>query len=563
MRGWRLVLSLALVGVLGISTSAAAAKAYRASRFDVTLEAAADGSIVVTERVVFEFGPDSFTTVFRDLPTRRTDGITVLSANMDGRALERGRGPGQYDVRRSDKSQNQPRVSWYFAPITQSSHFFELRYRVAGVTEHAPGADTLAWRILPTRHEYEIGCSQLVVKSPSDVQPVEPAQFDPPSQSDPADIAQTRFERCGFDVNRSWQVTLRYPSRTLAQVAPRWQQAEVRGGRWAPVFLTVAGVFLATGLMALFFYANNHRSRVGVSERSGQQPAPPSDLPVALAGVLTRPGACPVWLTALGAMLDLARRGIIRIDETDKRFGQRQFRVVKLGDAPALPAHERIVMDMLFTSRKGPTASATFFDLRRSVPRHWKAFRRQVREDLRVRGLISAEREGSVKFLLRVGIALVVVAAAAFAAAAIAVGRFQGWPLFVPGSITLVAVAALAISTSLTPLSDEGLRQAAGWRAFKRYLREVGRGGTSSLEPQRFAEYLPYAAAFGSALGWARQLKKQGVGVAPPWMRAMGHASDGGLGGLIVVLSTATSAGGHVDAGASAGAAGGGASGAH
>ncbi len=91
-------------------------------------------------------------------------------------------------------------------------------------------------------------------------------------------------------------------------------------------------------------------------------------------------------------MLDLARRGIIRIDETDKRFGQRQFRVVKLGDAPALPAHERIVMDMLFTSRKGPTASATFL-IETLGPPALEGVPPAGAGGFPVRGLISAERE--------------------------------------------------------------------------------------------------------------------------------------------------------------------------
>ena len=165
------------------------------------------------------------------------------------------------------------------------------------------------------------------------------------------------------------------------------------------------------------------------------------------------------------------------------------------------------------------------------------------------------------------GIALVVVAALAFAAAAVAVGRFQGWPLLVPGSIMLIGVAAFAVSSSLSPLSDEGLRQASNWQAFNRHLHDVARDRTSSPEPERFADLLPYAAAFGAALGWAKRLRKNGVGAAPPWIQSLSPESDRGIGGVIATLGAASSAGGHVDAGTAgvggAGAAGGGASGAH
>ncbi len=566
MRRWLLVVVVGLVGIAALTADASAAKLHRASRYDVTLELGTDGSMRVTERVVFVFGPDSFTTVFREIPTRRTDGITVLSVSMDGIPFGRGKGPGQFETRRVENGQG-PRVIWHFAPVTGSDHTFELSYRVGGVIIHSNQSDRLEWRILPTRHEYPIDCSQVSIVPPAMPELFAPPSFDPPAapRADPARLA---FSRCQFDPDRSWQLAMEFPSGSLAREAPRWQQTAERGRRWAPAFATIAGVLLVTGVMALFFYWNNNRHGVASGEPGSRRPTPPADLPVAIAGALTRPGASAAWSLVVATLLDFARRGIVRIEESDSKWGQRQFRIVKLQGGAGLTGHEQVVMDMLFTTRHGPVDSVRLADLRRSAPRHWRGFRRQVRSDLRGLGYVNADREHALKQLQWIGVALIVVALLGLGGAAVAVSRFQGWPLLVPASVLLVGLATIGLGVAQSPLSDEGLRQAASWRAFGGYLRDVGRGKASSLEPQLFTGLLPYAAAFGAAIGWAKLLKKSGAGGAPGWIHFATSGTGDEMAGVIAALSSATSAGSHVDggvsagAGAAGGAAGGGASGA-
>jgi hypothetical protein len=78
---------------------------------------------------------------------------------------------------------------------------------------------------------------------------------------------------------------------------------------------------------------------------------------------------------------------------------------------------------------------------------------------------------------------------------------------------------------------------------------------------------LPYAAAFGAALAWAKRLEKSGVTTGPAWLRAL--SSDGAAHGVplaatIAMLSAGSRAGAHAggEPGGTAGAAGGGSSGA-
>ncbi len=562
---WRLVLPV-LVALALPALPAAAAKPFRADRFDVRLALSTDGSLVVTEHAVFVFGPDPFTTVFRELPTRRTDGITVVSASMDGIPLDRGKSQGQVEVRRTDNGRR--RVTWRFAPTANSTHTFELTYRVLGVVVPAGDEDAFAWHLLPASHEYPIACSRVQVVPPAGFSGPYSVTVDPPATRNEREATgASTFERCGIDRNETWVATIRFPLHALAQGPPAWQETAARARRWGPAFATAGGLILVSGLMLLFFYWNNHRATLASDDRTGREPAPRGDLPVALAGVLTRSAALPTWGNLVAALLDLARRGFIRIDEADKRWGQRQFSVIKVGEPRDLPSHERVVMDMLFVTGKGPRGSVKLSDLKTAAPKAWKLFRRAVREDLRQRGLISSERERSSAVLQRIGLAVVVVAIAGLAVAASFVARFQGWPLAVPVSLLVVGVVTFGVAASLSPLSDEGLRQAVHWKAFSRSLADAGRARGRAADPARFEAYLTYAVTFGVALAWAKALQKGGAGAMPGWLGHLGHEGEGGMAGLVAVLSAAHGAGGqvhgHAAGAAAAGAAGGGASGAH
>ena len=73
----------------------AAAKSYSADRFDAVVRVLPDGSLDVTETVVFRFMDGTFKEVFREVPARRTDGVEVVRAEMDGQTMPFGTEPGR------------------------------------------------------------------------------------------------------------------------------------------------------------------------------------------------------------------------------------------------------------------------------------------------------------------------------------------------------------------------------------------------------------------------------------------------------------------------------------
>src|SRR5687767_5901446 len=86
----RLVRALIVAGLALACAAPALAKSYTAERFDVLVRVQPDGTLDVTETVLFRFDDGTFREVWRDIPTRRTDGVEFISAEMDGQRLPPG-----------------------------------------------------------------------------------------------------------------------------------------------------------------------------------------------------------------------------------------------------------------------------------------------------------------------------------------------------------------------------------------------------------------------------------------------------------------------------------------
>ena len=564
----RLVILVSVLVAI-VAAPASAAKDYRAERFHARIVVEPNGSIVVTETIRFVFGADSFTYTYRELTGRKTDGITILGTTMDGQPMGPGKQPGEYELKKTDNGRR--RVVWHFAEVTGAAHTFTLTYRVEGVAWQDTDADVLAWTLLPTKHEYLIECASGEVEYPASTSLIGGALFEPPASDLQIDGQAVRFLRCPFDKDHSWVMTLRFAPRTLAAVAPAWQQRAGVTREHAPMLLGLAALLLLTGAGGFVFFALNHRMPTA-GDRDGRQAAPPDDLSPALAGALTRAGASPAWADALAALFDLARRGVIRIDALPATgvFKKHDFQVTA-GPAPrTLAAHERTLLELLFTSKSGPRPTVTFSGLSRifASAGRWKRFRSSVADDLRAAHLLDPERERTRGRLTILGVAIMLFSIVGFALSAVFMDQAGEAVLALPIAILVSGIVGLATGASLSPLSDEGHGRAQRWKAFGRHMGGVAKHAeVEGATPRDFERLLPYAAAFGVALAWAKRLEKRGVNAGPSWLEAL--ASDGASHGApmaatVAMLSAGHNAGAHAGGGAAgaAGAAGGGSSGA-
>ncbi|MCX7755024.1 MAG: DUF2207 domain-containing protein, partial [Anaerolineales bacterium] len=156
-----------------LTSTVLAGNTYRAERFDVQLDLLPGGEMLVTETVVFRFEGGPFTYAFREISANRTDGLTFLDASMDGVVLPQGAGEGQVEVQPGDPL----KVTWHFAPTSDATHTFVVRYRVSGVVSTGE-TDTLRWYVIPPDHDYPIEQTTVGLTYPPDVKPLEPPSLD-------------------------------------------------------------------------------------------------------------------------------------------------------------------------------------------------------------------------------------------------------------------------------------------------------------------------------------------------------------------------------------------------
>ena len=548
----RLLLTLLLC--IG-AAAPAAAKDYFASRFDSRIQVRDDGSLAITETIVFVFD-GTFSRVFRTIPTRRTDGIELVSASMDGRPFDHGTEAGRVEVRRK----NGIRVEWHFTPVTDSSHSFELVYTVRGVVRREDGADLLAWRALPTEHEYRIAESTVEIlagATPLETE-LKTRRVEGGASVTPGD-GTVRITAAGIRRNGWIEPHLRFPLGALVENAPQWQQRRVAQMAMAPTWVAVAGGIVAIGLVLLIGLRQGYDAPPRSGGTTWASLIPPDDLAPALAGTLVTNGHVQLQ-HAMAALFGLAERGVVAIREQPKgTFGVRQFEITRGAGASNLAPHESALLDILFKGH-GVSGHISLSKARTAMMRQWKTFRAAVDGEMHDAGLTDARRRAHRNRYVILGVIGMIVAAAAFVASLPFVDRFGTWPMLVALAVLLVSFASFIFSASETPLSNEGVRRGDAWRGYQRHLKnpqeiEPRWGASASAE----ARILPYAVALGLAAAWAKFMKKRNVQL-PAWFQPA-STHDGGPAFAAFIASGGAGAGG-AGGGGAAGAAGGGASGA-
>lgn len=571
-----LLLILLLLPGLIVPTPAQAAKDYAAERYDVQIDVQEDGSLWVTETIVFRFSGDPFTYVFRTLPTDRTDGITDIRASMDGMPLEQGNQPGQFEIENGDEIE----VTWRFQPLTGSTHTFTLQYRVAGVIQKGENADLLEWEIFPNRHEYTIREGMVIINYPAAATLVEqPAVRGPKVTLQPGENQLSfRVENLGDDDTAV--VRMAFAPGSLISAPPHWQARQIRLREKSiealPYALFTLLAALTLGGFALLWTWNRSQRETSLPAAEVRPVQPPRDRRPAIAGILADMGRRIAWDHTHGTLLDLAQQGVLAfVEDGEKKWYQAtNFHIELLKEPSGLHPHERRLVEIFFHGKKGPRSQVNINELSGLVSGQWRSLTAALQQELEMLGLVSPERRHRRDSALAIGTTLTVGGLLAILppvvmASTIANSGSDLWfrVLMVVGALSaasfLLGMTTLITWSSYSPLTDQGEQEAAQWRGFKRYLRDILDGRESLSHLGVFETYLPYTAAFGLAEDWVRYHKKHGGGVVPSWFRPLSAASGPESMSSLVAIIAASSASGSGATGAGAGgAAGGGASGA-
>lgn len=544
--------------LLSLLAAAADAKDYSAERFDSRIEVARGGMLRVTETVRLRFEDGPLTEFFREIPTRLTDGIDIVSAAMDENVLTAGEGPGHIQIRRTSRV----RVTWRFAPVSHSSHVFTLTYLVRGAVQQDAGADVLAWRAIPTQHAYRIDAGTIEIDLPGGMigEPV----IETHNGSFTVDVEDARVRINASDVRANgWvEAHVRTPRGGIIDAPPAWQQREMQIRGHSSTWVVLAAVVLLAGLALLFGMRQGYDAPprdVHVLTASGTLP---EMLAPAVAGALLTNGS-PHVEHAMAALFALADRGEVTIEEQPRSFGQHNFIVRRSATRSSLGPHDQRVLDLIFGAGDGAQSSISLSKGRGRLARRFGKFSAAVREEMTASGLMDEGRIAIRRRFLTIARGSFVIAALVTGLAGIFGGdQFGPWPMLIPLALVVVAITSLICYAAHTPLSNDAVRRAQSWRAFRAFLGGVAHDRGTAPSDATLREWLPYIVAMGLAPSWATDMKRH-HGVVPRWFRALASEDSGSSFASLVAISGSGHGGGHHGAAGAGAAAGGGASGAH
>jgi hypothetical protein len=535
----------------------AAGKSYMAERFDVEWNLLADGVLDVTETVEFRFEGGPFTFVYRELPEDYSDGISNIQASLDGQPLPVGEGAGQYEVSGSDPV----RITWHLPPTSDATHVFELRYWMLGVVRQEADRDLFLWNALPTDYEYPIARSTVRLTYPAGAQPSGPVEV----RRGRAEVTEAdgQIVLTATDLAPETPLTVAVPfaSGSLISVPPAWQARDLAAREAMPGVLAGVLAVLGAGLAALYVLWARGRRAVSLPDVPLHASTLPGELPPALAGALTASAGKPTANHALAALFSLAQRGVLSIEETSEKTWYRphDFVIRQVDPGPRdLRPHEAALLDLVFTTKSGRSDTVKLSELGQRLGSKFSRFSDPLLAELGDARLIDPARHALSRRFMVIGVVFMVAILPLLALAVLLLDRFGPYGFLLAAAMFVLSMVAFILSGTYSPLSDEGAREAVHWQGFANYLKDVTTGREPAWDLRLFDRYLPYAATFGLAGGWAKAFQKRGNAEIPGWFHGLAGSSDGSMGSFVVMMSAANSTGSSGAGGAGAGGAGGG-----
>jgi len=256
-------------------------------------------------------------------------------------------------------------------------------------------------------------------------------------------------------------------------------------------------------------------------------PPEPVRVPAVAGRLATRRGT-----GSLGAatLLDLAERGVVRCSETTGgvRWLGRSFTLQLALEPLGLLAHERAVLDLVF----GPAprrAEATMANVQRVLASHAGRLGRALHDDMRWMRLVDGDRVAARRCLVIAGLLLLGGTILSVGAAIMLMGEFGAWPIALPLSVAIVALACAGVAANFSILTPQGAREAAAWRAFAAHMKQASErdAGRTTVVPRR---WLPLGVAMGVGPAWAkRMIEADGTRALPAWFEpadSTGASSD-------------------------------------
>lgn len=384
--------------------------------------------------------------------------------------------------------------------------------------------------VAPIRH------STVTVTLPEQVDPAQTVARPDGVDTDGQTFTWTRSNLRSGD---QFEINLQFPPITAA-TKPAWQdrfdQARETAQHQEQQSALAGTLFLGTGLLLLvggslllagIWYTRGRDPEVGLV--ADIVPEPPDDLRPGAAGTLI--DEVTDYHDVIATVFDLARRGIIRMDEKQTEgfmgFGkQTRFSVTLLKRPGDLTGYEQTLLDAMFTPQAEPGASVAMEQVQASFGMRERTIHNGFYDELVAHGYFKANPEKTrqrYQFLRFVG---PVLAAVIVILVLVFTGAGSGWIVLPIIAAIVLFILGGRVATHMPRKTMKGAEAAAKWEAFRRYLKEIDQHVNLEESKAIFEKYLPYAIAFELDTSWIQKFAQTSAEM-PAWF---GPAVFGGPG---------------------------------
>lgn len=535
-QGWRIALMMLvlLLAFSGIAQAQDKTLYWQRYDVDITVQQNGDLRIVETQELVFTSGTFRFGE--RVISRFRLDSIEdVTVAELGGPEYARSEVDAPYTFRTYSEGSDLV-VRYNFPPSTDTRRTLIMSYTVAGALRYYPadGVDQLFWKAIPSGNPFPTQTCTITLHVPA------PATFTnyglygaegdatfQPGQRDATINVQGRIASGQeVEVVAEWQhgIVAGQPAAWQQQLdadAAARKQRETFQAQWGPVFTLgfgALGGLLALGgpvLLYLWWYRKGRDHPVGLI--ADYLPEPPSDLPPGIVGTLIDERAD--LQDILATILDLARRGFIKIEETQEPGflgigSTTDFVYRKTKDRPdLLRPYEITLMSKLFG---GKGKEVKLSSLKEKFYTALPALRKELYAAVVDEGFF---KESPDTTRSRYGCLGAVALVAAFGLLMVMTAAFielSGAVICVPLGAGVIAIGLVILARYMPRRTEKGAEAYARWVAFKRYLQNLEKYTKVEEAAESFDSYLPYAVAFGLEKGFIRQFQSVDA-PAPTW----------------------------------------------
>jgi uncharacterized protein (TIGR04222 family) len=519
-------LLLAVAGLLAGAPAAPAQAGERIRSYHVDVVIERDGSLGISEKISYDFGPNQRRGIIREILVRfpYDDRYEQLNKIEDVRV--QAAPPGTPDDLKIESAGNFERIRiGHPDRFISGVHDYTINYRVRGAMLRFSEHDELKWNL--TGHETSVPIDRVTatVSAPGPVSEV--ACFAGPlgSQLDCQSAGtdhgpHAAFAHGALAPHEGVTVVVALPLDTVDVPPPildeKWAFSRAFSVTPLTAGLSAALTLIVGGALARVFRAGRDRRwkgshvDVALGNVSGEEERvplfdgasdpvefePPDKIRPGQIGALIDEEVHVLDVTA--TVVDLAVRGYLRIEEIPKKgwFGKPDWRLTKLKEDGGLLPYEAKLFDGIFKEGNEVLLSS----LKAKFAARLGKVREALYDDVVKAGWFPT-RPDRVRTRWRVigAIALFLSVAATIVLAVLTRLALLGLPL-VLGALVLLLFASKA--PHRTPRGYAVLRRVNG---FRRFIEESEKERARFAERANlFSEYLPYAIVFGATEKWAK-----------------------------------------------------------